>query len=99
MRSGERVLALGDDDRRGRVGLVLERDGEVRRVGDDDVGGRDGVHHAGAGELHGAALLRALDLAGQLLLLVLLLDLLLVHPQRLLELPALVEEVGAAITR
>ena len=93
MCSATRSWPLATTDRRERVGGVAQRDGVVRRVGDDDVGGRDRVHHARAGQLGGAAALQRLDLGGQLLLLVLVLDLLLVHPQLLLVLPALVGEV------
>ncbi len=94
MRRARWSVPLATTDRGGVVAVVLEGDREVGRVGHDDVGGRDRVHHAGAGELHRAAALGALDLGRELLLLVLLLDLLLVHLEVLLEAVLLVEEVG-----
>src|ERR671933_573567 len=87
---GEEVGTLGHNLRSGFFGVVLERNREMRRVRDNDVGGRDVGHHARAGRLDLAAADRALDLGGQLLSLALLLDLLLVHLQRLLVAVALV---------
>ena len=71
----------------------LQRDGEVGRVRDDDVRGRDVGHHAGARGLHLAAADRAAHLGRELRGLVLLLDLLLVHLHRLLVAVALVDVV------
>ena len=53
----DQVHALGDHFRRAHLAIgVLERDREMRRVGDDHVGGRHARHHAAPRE---RALLRA----------------------------------------
>ena len=90
----EVVDALGDDDGCGTPAVVFQRDGVVGRVGDDHVCGGNGVHHARAGELHRPASLCRFDFGRKALLLELLLDLLLVHPQALLVPVALPEVVG-----
>src|SRR5437763_12143872 len=83
---GDKAGALGDDDRRAaRPGLVLQGDGDVRRVGDDDRGPRHRLQHPLAGAL---ALQPADALADErvaLFTLQLLLDLLLAHADRRLE--------------
>jgi hypothetical protein len=66
----------------------------VRRVRDHDVGLGDGGHHASARRLHLPALDRLADLGRRGVLLLLVLDLLLVHPHLLLEAPLLVDDVG-----
>jgi hypothetical protein len=65
----------------------------VGRVHHDDVGGRDGVHHARGGGLHLQPPLGRLDLLGRSLGLRLVLDLLLLHPVLLGEVVLLVGEV------
>ena len=91
---GDQILAFGHHDRRAHVlAIVAQRNREVRRVGDDHIGGRHVRHHPLFGD---GALPRpdaGLQLRIALRLLALLLDLLLAHFELLLVLPALIEVV------
>ena len=90
----DRIDALGDADRRVHAALVLQGDGEVGRVGDDDGGLRHRRHHAlahaGLADLADLALDRRIAFG----LLELLLDLAQRHLLPLEPLPVLEQVVG-----
>src|SRR5947207_889759 len=80
---GDRPSALRDHPRRSPRRVVPQRDRHVRRVEQDDVGLRQVGHHPPARHFHLPPADRGLDERVALLALVLLLDLLLAHPDLL----------------
>ena len=95
-RRRDQVDALGDHDRRAHALLVvLQRDGEVRRVRDDHVGLRHFLHHALARHLLLHLADAALHFGRAFAFLVFLADFLAAHAHLLGVLPQLIRHVEA----